>query len=127
MTRDELAAEMQRWGFLEDPAPEAALRWIDTFLQAYGDGVDSVDDARPYIAELRAEACVVPALELERLRTREVLFFLDTVSQYVDSQAELRDLPLDHDLAEIAKEFGLTPDDARYAVRMALTGKSEGP
>ena len=36
----------------------------------------------------RAEACVVPALALERLRTREVLFFLDTVGQYVDSQEE---------------------------------------
>lgn len=127
MTRDELAAAMQRWGFLETPAPEAALRWIDTFLEAYGDAVSSVEAARPLVAALRAEACVIPALELERLRTREVLFFLDTVGQYVDSQAELRGLPLEHDLTAMAQEFGIAPDDARYAVRMALTGGKEGP
>jgi hypothetical protein len=127
MTREALVDAMQRWGFLETPAPDAALRWIDTFLEAYGDRLKSVDDARPIIAELRAEACVVPALELERLRTREVLFFLDTVGQYVDSQPELRDLPLEHDLPEMAKEFGIGRDDARYAVRMALTGQKSGP
>jgi len=127
MTKDELAAAMQRWGFLENPAPEAAMRWIDVFLQAFGERLRLVDDARPYVAELRAEACVIPALELERLRTREVLFFLDTVGQYVDSQAELRGLPLEHDLRQMAREFGIVPEDAQYAVRMALTGKKEGP
>ncbi|HET9095924.1 MAG TPA: hypothetical protein VFN37_04640 [Candidatus Baltobacteraceae bacterium] len=125
--RDELAAAMQRWGFLEDPAPAAALRWIDTFLEAFGDRLAGVEDARPHIADLRAEACLVPALELERLRNREVLFFLDTVGQYVDSQPELRGLPLEHDLAEMAAEFGISPPDAQYAVRMALTAKTEGP
>ena len=124
--RDELATAMQRWGLLEDPAPEAALRWIDTFLEAHGAQIATDDDAFPFVAELRAEACTIPALELERLRTREVLFFLDTVGQYVDSQEELRGLPLDHDLTEMAKEFGLTASDANYAVRMALTGKKEG-
>lgn len=127
MTRDELAAAMQRWGFLETPAPQAALRWIDTFLEAYGNRVSSVDEARPIVADLRAEACLIPALELERLRTREVLFFLDTIGQYVDSQAELRGLPLDHDIPEMAREFGIAADDARHAVRMALTGQKDGP
>jgi hypothetical protein len=127
MTRDELAEAMQRWGFLEDPAPPAALRWIDTFLEAYGPILTSVDDARPHVADLRAEACIIPALELERLRTREVLFFLDTIGQYVDSQAELRGLPLDHDLGEMAREFGIAKEDAQYAVRMAVTGKKDGP
>lgn len=127
MTRDELAAAMQRWGFLEDPAPDAAMRWVDTFLEAYGAQLSSVDDARPIVAELRAEACVIPALELERLRTREVLFFLDTVGQYVDSQPELRGLALEHDLPAMAQEFGIAPGDARDAVRMALTGKKSGP
>lgn len=126
-TKDELAAAMQRWGFLEDPVPAAALRWIETFLEAFGDDVQSTEDARPYIADLRAEACLVPALELERLRNRQVLFFLDTVGQYVDSQPELRGLPLEHDLAEMAGEFGIAPHDAQYAVRMALTGKTQGP
>jgi glutamyl/glutaminyl-tRNA synthetase len=127
IARDELAAAMQRWGFLETPAPEAALRWIDTFLEAYGSQIESIDQARPIVAELRAEACVIPALELERLRTRQVLFFLDTIGQYVDSQEELRGLQLSNDIPEMASEFGISPQDAEYSVRMALTGKKEGP
>jgi hypothetical protein len=118
---------MQRWGVLEDPVPDAARTWVDTFLRAFGDDLESIDDARGPIAALRAEACQIPALELERLRSRDVLFFLDSVGQYVDHQPELRDLPLEHDLAAIADEFGLAHGDARYAVRMALTGVASGP
>ena len=123
----QLATAMQHWGFLEDPAPDAAFRWIDTFFEAYGDRVNVVDDAFPLVAALRAESCVIPALELERLRTRNVLFFIDSVGQYVDHQAELRGLPLAHDLAEIAKEFGISAEDAYASVRMATTGESLGP
>lgn len=127
VTRAALLTAMQRWGFLEDPAPDAALRWIDTFIDAYGAKLTNVDDAFSFIAALRAESCVIPALELERLRTRAVLFFLDSVGQYVDHQPELRDLPLDHDIAAIADEFGIARTDALAAVRMALTGEREGP
>jgi hypothetical protein len=118
---------MQRWGVLEDPAPPAALAWIDAFLQAYGENLDKAADALPIVASLRAESCVIPALELERLRSREVLFFLDSVGQYVDHQPELRGLALAHDLAAIADEFGLSREDALAAVRMALTGERVGP
>ncbi|MFN2449384.1 MAG: hypothetical protein ABR508_06290 [Candidatus Baltobacteraceae bacterium] len=127
IARDELAAAMQQWGVLETPAPDAALRWIDLFVQAYGAQCSTVADARARVAELREESCIIPALELERLRSRDVLFFLDTVGQYVDSQAELRGLPLQNDLAVMAQEFGVSTGDARYAVRMALSGKTDGP
>ena len=118
---------MQRWGFLENPAPEAALRWIDMFLEAFGSEIVTIDDAFAPVAALRAESCVIPALELERLRTRTVLFFLDSVGQYIDHQAELRDLPLENDVPAIAREFGLSRDDAFGAIRMALTGERIGP
>lgn len=121
-----LAAAMQQAGLLEDPIPEAARSWIGTFIEAYGGDAGSLDDALREIALLRAEATVIPALELERLRNRQVVFFLDAVSQYVDAQPELRGLPLEHDLPAIAEEFGIAPDDARSAVRMALTGRPEG-
>ncbi len=127
VTVAELATAMQRWGFLESPPPDAAMRWIATFLEAYGDSLASADDAFSRVAALRAEACVIPALELERLRTRNVLFFLDAIGQYIDHQPELRGLPLDHDIPAIASEFGIGAEDARYAVRMALTGAQEGP
>ncbi len=124
---DALAAAMQRWGVLENPAPAAALRWIETFLAAYGAQLASPEEARPHVLALRAEATLVPALELERLRSRDALFFLDAVAQYVDHQPELRDLPLAHDLPAIGAEFGIDAGAALTAVRMALTGEREGP
>lgn len=124
---DELAALMQRWRLLEDPVPPAARTWIATFLEAYRSQLQTLDDARPFVEDLREESCIIPALELERLRSREVLFYLDSVAQYVDATSELRGLDLQHDLVEIAKEFGLTAADALAAVRMALTGKRDGP
>lgn len=122
-----LTQRMQAWNLLEDPPPAAAMRWVALFLEAYSLELDSLDAARPQIEALRAEAATIAALDLEYLRTREVLFFLDNVGQYVDHQAELRDLPIDHDLAQIAQEFGLTQADAQTAVRLALTGARQGP
>jgi hypothetical protein len=121
-----LAKAMQEAGLLERDVPDAAWRWIDTFLDAYGEEIHTIAEAIPLVRSLRDEAVVVPALELERLRSREVVFYLDAVSQYVDAQAELRDLPLSHDLPEIAKEFGLKKKDAYHSVRMALTGQTGG-
>ncbi|MBC5829454.1 MAG: hypothetical protein GIW98_04605 [Candidatus Eremiobacteraeota bacterium] len=117
---------MQHAGLLETPVPDAAWRWIDLFLTAYGDELKTISQAIPLVRALRAEAVVVPALDLERLRSREVLFYLDAVSQYVDAQVQLRDLPLDHDLVQIANEFGLSEEDAFATVRMALTGHETG-
>jgi hypothetical protein len=127
VTGTQLAAAMQRWGFLEDPVPPAAWRWIETFLDAYGQVLEGTGDAFAEVSALRAESCIIPALELERLRSRDVLFFLDAVGQYVDHQPELRRLALDHDLAAIGEEFGLSNEDAMSAVRMALSGAKTGP
>jgi hypothetical protein len=131
ITQSALREAMQGAGLLERPVPAADApaveRWIATFLDAYGDRVASVDEAVAQVRALRAEAVIVPALDLERLRNRAVLFFLDAVGQYVADQPELRGLPLDADLAEIAKEFRLDPDAARGAVRMAITGTHDGP
>jgi hypothetical protein len=131
LARAELCAlvgeAMQRVGLLEIPAPPAALRWIETFVDAYGAGLATVGDALALVAALRAEAVTVPALPLERLRNRQVLFFLDAIGQYVDDQPELRGIPVERDVLEIAKEFGIAPDDARWALRMALTAREDGP
>jgi hypothetical protein len=126
VTVTELSGAMQRAGLLEYPAPPAAERWIETFIGAYGDVFDSTAAALNEVALLRAEATIVPALELERLRNRQVVFFLDAVSQYVDAQEELRELPLSDDIPAIADEFGIAHGDAFAAVRMALTGRNDG-
>ena len=127
MTAGELAAAMQRAGLLEDPAPPAAERWIETFLDAFASRCATLADAVREVELLRAESAVIPALDLERLRNRQVVFFLDAVAQYVDAQPELRDLPLAGDIPAIADEFGIEHPDAFAAVRMALTGRPEGP
>ena len=124
---DAVGDAMQACGLLETPAPPAALRWIETFVEAYGSGLTTVGDAMPIVADLRAEAVIVPALQLEKLRNRQVLFFLDTVSQYIDDQPELRGLSIDADIATMAREFGVAPEDALWAVRVALTGTTGGP
>jgi glutamyl/glutaminyl-tRNA synthetase len=123
----ELLKAMQEAGLLESPVPPAAERWIATFLEAFGSRVDSIPEALKEIALLRAEATVMPALELERLRNRQVVFFLDAISQYVDGQAELRGLPLGEVVPAIGEEFGIEAADANASVRMALTGRAEGP
>jgi|GEM_PF-5606473 len=123
--RDLIGDAMQRTGLLPTPSP-AALRWIETFIEAYGDRLSTVGDALPYIRALSAELVTVPAIDLERLRGPRVLLFLDTVGQYVGARTELRDLPLEHDIAEIADEFGIAREEALWAVRMALFGESEG-
>jgi Anticodon binding domain len=129
MISDEIEQMMLRTGYFgkDEGVPEAARRWIDAFVQAYGKELRTTEEALPVIAALRAESVLVPALDLERLRSRQALFYLDAVGQYVDDQSELRDLPLSHDLLVIAGEFGLAPDDALWAVRTALTGKASGP
>ncbi len=122
-----LAIAMQRVGLLEDPAPPAAMRWIETFLEAHGSEAQEEATALSLVAAYRDESVIVPALALEKLRSRQAIFFLDAVGQYVNAQPELRGLPLDHDIRVIAEEFGIAPADAFWSVRMALTGAGAGP
>jgi len=118
---------MQQAGVLADPNEPGALAWIETFLDAYGEEIHTIADALPLIQKLRDLTVVLPALELERLRNKQVLFYLDSVSQYVNSLAELRDLPLSKTLPAIADEFGIKKKDAFQAIRMALMGELHGP
>ena len=118
---------MQAARLMEAEPPPAALRWVDTFLDAYGEEIHTIAEAIPLVEKLRDEGVVVPALELERLRNRQVLFFLDAISQYVDSLEELRDLPLSKTIPAIADEFGIKKKDAFQAIRMALMGDLHGP
>jgi len=69
-----LADAMQRRRLLEQPVPEAAQRWIDTFIDAFGDEVHTLGEAlavrrRPARAA-PAAAHGRPAGDCERVRAR---------------------------------------------------------
>jgi glutamyl/glutaminyl-tRNA synthetase len=111
---------MQRWGM------EASRDWIDTFIDAYGEELQTIEQARPLVAALRTDAVALPALELERLRKPETVSYLRAVGAYVDGKQELRGLPVSRDLPALAEQFGLPKKDAFHCVRIALTGEERG-
>ncbi|HVA38258.1 MAG TPA: glutamate--tRNA ligase [Candidatus Dormibacteraeota bacterium] len=118
-----------------DAFPAGFERWVSTFVDAYGEGLETAADAVPIARDLRAESAVIPARRLEELRDRNVLYYLDSVRQYVfDVDREraregirtLHDLPLSQDLPVLAAEYGLKKKDAFRYVRLALTGEEHG-
>ena len=115
-----LSDAMQRWGM------EASRGWIDTFLDAYGEELQTIEQARPLVAALHADAVALPAPELERLRRPETASYLRAVGAYVENKPELRGLPVSRDLPELAQQFGLPKKDAFHTVRIALTGEERG-
>ena len=123
---EELAAAMQRWGVLEARRRRrrcvGSTRFSKPTAQRWKVLIGAA--ARGSAARRRLHHS---GARVERLRSRDVLFFLDAVAQYVDDQPELRGLPLDRDLPAIADEFGIAASDAVPAVRMALTGTASGP
>jgi len=119
-----------------DAFPAGFEKWVSTFIDAYGEGLETIGDAIPIARALRAETVVIPARRLEELRDRNVLYYLDSVRQYVyDIDRErarqgvrtLHDLPLSQDLPVLAAEYGIKKKDAFRYVRLALTGEDHGP
>ena len=51
-----LAEAMQRAGLLERPAPPAAERWIETFIEAYSAKIETAEAALDVARALRAGA-----------------------------------------------------------------------
>ncbi|MDE2571204.1 MAG: hypothetical protein KGM44_01615, partial [bacterium] len=118
-----------------DAFPAGFERWVATFVEAYGEGLEAIADAVPIARRLREESVVIPARRLEELRDRNVLYYLDSVRQYVfdadrrrahEGVHTLHDLPLSQDLPVLAAEYGLKKKDAFRFVRLALTGEEHG-
>lgn len=106
-----LADAMERWGYRERP------EWIATFLQAYGEELQTIEQARPLVAELHADTVMIPSDEhelLSRPRVAELLVALAATPD--DSRA----------IPSLAARFGVEKKDAYHAVRIALTGQERG-
>ena len=129
ITRAQLLTAMQRWGFLEDPRPPPALRWIDTFIEAYRRQACEASTMRlRYVAALRAEACVIPALELERLaHARRCCSFSMPSGSTSTISPNCAACRWRTTFRRSPTSSASPTSDAFAAVRMALTGEKEGP
>jgi len=114
LPRDRFAAllseAMQRWGFRETPA------WIELFLDAYGEELQTIAQARPLVAELCADHVDIPAAEEGLLADADVQRLLATLG----ASPEPRAIP------ELAQQAGVEKKRAYHAVRIALTGHEKG-
>ena len=106
-----LAEAMQGWGYPETPA------WVATFVQAYGEELQTIEQARPIVAALHADTVTIPPDEREMLARSNVRALLDALAASPDDP---RAIP------SLAAHTGVEKKDAYHAVRIALTGQERG-
>ena len=104
---------MQRWGYEEPP------EWIAAFVDAYGEELQTVEQARPLAAALHADSVMIPPDEHELLAEPAVRDLLRAVGEKGVSGGPKA-------IPELAVRFGLEKKRAYHAVRIALTGEERG-
>ncbi|TAM76927.1 glutamate--tRNA ligase [bacterium] len=109
-----------------DGAAAGAQRWLTTFVDAFGDGLETIADGVPIARELCAPVQALAPEQAQELRGDAVRAYLASVRRYVADVSTLHDLPLSHDLPKIAAEHGLKKRDAYRSLRIALTGHEHG-
>jgi nondiscriminating glutamyl-tRNA synthetase len=102
---------MQRWGYSQ--APE----WIELFLDAYGEELQTLAQARPLVADILANEIVLPAEERETFADPAIASLLAALAE---SPGDPRSIPAQ------AERFGVEKKRAYHAVRVALTGHERG-
>ncbi|MBV8151708.1 MAG: glutamate--tRNA ligase [Candidatus Eremiobacteraeota bacterium] len=116
-----LEAAARRWGF------EVERAWLETFLDAYGEELQTIEQARPHMAALLAEAAPVAPLEAERLHDPPVVALLEALDEYVAGHEDLHGLPLSRDIPALGERSGVAKKEAYHCVRLALSGQQQGP
>lgn len=106
-----IADALQRWGYAEPPG------WIAAFVDAYFDELQTIEQARPIVAALHADAVDVSGPERERLGAPAIRSFLERFAQ---RGADPKLIPA------LAAEIGIEKKEAFHAVRVALTGQERG-
>lgn len=106
-----LQSAMERWGYRE---PQA---WVASFLDAYGEELQTIEQARPLIAALHAEGITIPDDERARMSDAGVRDFLTALAQ---RGGDPRLIPA------LGADFGIDKKEAYHLVRIALTGSSRG-
>lgn len=105
-----LASAMAGWGFAQTP------EWIALFVEAYGEELQTIVQARPLVRELLSDTVELPSGERELLADASVRNLL----------AALADRPDPSSVPKLAAEFDVEKKRAYHAVRIALTGHEKG-
>lgn len=108
-----LSGALKRWGYAEPRA------WIEAFLDAYGEELQTLEQARPLVAALHADAVTIPPDERDFLAQPPVRGLLRAVGERGVAEGP-RAIPA------LAAQFGLDKKQAYRAVRVALTGDEHG-
>ncbi|TAM56350.1 glutamate--tRNA ligase [bacterium] len=119
---------------VDEDSQSAALAWASIFVDAFGEGLETIADAVPIARELGNRVPVLDAAQSGVESSAEVRAYLRDVRDYVTGMAAkraneaglLRDLPLSVDLPALAARHGLEKRDAYRCVRVALTGQEHG-
>ena len=104
---------MERWGYRETPD------WIAAFAEAYGEELQTLEQARPLAAALHADTVQIPSDERDLLAQPAIRELLLAVGE-----KSVADGP--RSIPELAARFGLDRKQAYHAVRIALTGEERG-
>ncbi|MGA3039050.1 MAG: glutamate--tRNA ligase family protein [Vulcanimicrobiaceae bacterium] len=105
-----LSDAMRRWGFPQSP------EWVELFLDAYGEELQTIAQARPIVNELSGDAVAVPADERELLADGNVRRLLIALAEEPDPRS----------IPKLAELFGVEKKRAYHAVRIVLTGHEKG-
>jgi nondiscriminating glutamyl-tRNA synthetase len=106
-----LESAMERWGY-----PHAQA-WIASFLDAYGEELQTIEQARPLVAALHADGVTIPQDERARMSDAPVRDFLSALA---DRGGDPRLIPT------VGAEFGIEKKEAYHLARIALTGSPRG-
>ena len=106
-----ISEALRRWGYAES-AP-----WVEAFVDAYFDELQTIEQARPIVAALHADDVDISEVDREALGKPAVRQFLGAFSE---RGTDPKTIPA------LAAEFGLEKKDAFHAVRIALTGAERG-
>jgi len=105
-----LSDAMRQWG--HDQSPE----WVGLFIDAYGEELQTIGQARPLVTELCADRIVLPSDERALLADADVRRLLAALAEEPDPRS----------IPRLAERFGVEKKRAYHAVRVALTGHEKG-
>ncbi len=105
-----LSDAMRQWGYEQTP------EWVGLFIEAYGEELQTIAQARPRVTELCADTIELPPEERELLADANVRSLLAALAEEPDPKS----------IPRLAERFGVEKKRAYHAVRVTLTGDEKG-